>query len=150
MYYSAFLYCDCANFCFDNYKRLITTINSNIINITIRFTSYFLLMKTSWNSAHKMLGTFPDTLSAALIVSLHVITELSMVLANYSPVSQPHVEGFKFNIFCTNDILPDFHINIYHCFTFDSSYICYHQTWIYICMLYVLLTLSIHLCLLSY
>ena len=129
---------------------LITTINSNIIKITIRFTSYFLLMKTSWNSAHKMLGIFADTLSAALIVSLHVIIELSMVIANYSPFSQLHVEGFRFNILCTNDILPDFHTNIYHFFTFDSSYICYHQTWIYIRMLYVLLMLSIHLFLLSY
>ena len=38
--------------------------------------------------------TFADTLSAAFLISLHVIFESPIVLTKYSPFSQLHVAGF--------------------------------------------------------
>ena len=53
----------------------------------------------------------------------------------------------KYNLFRSHDALSDFytHINVYRYSTFDSNAIFYCQIYIYICMIYALLKLSIHL-----
>ena len=106
--------------------------------------------------------SFVDTLSAASITSSHVITEQSILLPPYKPFSQLHVKGFYshsipilnpfYNIFHMLDYLQDFysHTNINHYSNFDSSYICYRQSYTYIHMQYVLFICSTHLFLLAY
>ena len=97
-------------------------------------------------------GTFVDTLSTAFIISSHVITESLVALAKYSPFSQLYVARFQIQPFYMNYVPLDFctHTDIYLYFTFDSSYIFYCQTSIYIHMMYVLLIFSTDLFLLSY
>ena len=55
-------------------------------------------------------------------------------------------------IISTHDVLLDFctHTGIYHYSTFNLSYICYRQTDMYICIIYVLLISSSHIFLLTY
>ena len=92
------------------------------------------------------LSIFLYTISRVLISS-HVVTELSIVLVKYSTFSQLHVVGFQIKSFshalwfldvCTL-------IDFYHYSTFYSSYIFYHQIYIYIHMIYILLVFLIHL-----
>ena len=85
---------------------------------------------------------FTDRLSAGFIISSHIITKPSIVIAKSSTFSQLHVVGFQYHLSHMHLVLLDFwtHIDIYNYSTFDSSYI----------MINVLLIFFNHLFLLPY
>ena len=99
------------------------------------FTGYLFLM------------VFVGFFIVVSIISSHIITESSIVLSIHSPFSQVLVAGFQiwyffmhfsfffffFFFFCTYSYLH----YIYHYSMFDLSYIFFHQTYIYICMMHV-------------
>ena len=84
------------------------------------------------------------------IISVHLTIESPILLA-YLPFWQLCIPGFQkspFSHWCSFGFLHSHqHLSL---FRFDSSFIFYHQTYIHICMIYVLLTFLICLFLLSY
>ena len=61
---------------------------------------------------------FVGTVFDSYMISLHLVTELSIIHLYIYPFHSYMQQDPKYNIFCMHDVLLDFytHINIYHLF----------------------------------
>ena len=110
----------------------------SLINSQVNIRNFFVLQISFF------LFKFVVTVFVSFpIISSHVITELSIILAKYLPVLQLHVAGFQYNVFHIRDVFYT-RINIYHYSTFDLNTIFSHQIYIYICLICLMLKFLIH------
>ena len=125
-------------------RQTVTATNNAMVINKIRKFVELLFVKRAFVEIH-----FIGTVFVVSIISSHIITESAIALSTCLTFLQLNVAGFemKYNNFCTHHVLPDFctHTNNYCCSTFDWSYVFYHQTYIYTCMMYVFLMFLISL-----
>ena len=81
--------------------------------------------------------------ASASVTSSQIIAESCIILTKYFPLSQLHVAVFQ-TCFRLHDAFYT-HIDIYCYSATNLNYICFHQIYIYICMIYALLMFLIHL-----
>ena len=84
------------------------------------------------------------------IISLHVITESPILLSKYLSFSQVHLRRFEMSFLHTCFLgfsHSNQHLSLFH---FDLNYIWYHQIYIYISIIHMLLMFLIYLFLLSF